>query len=50
MHTEHFVQDPKAGDNEPFWPAVEWGAAAIVVVGALLLLPAGAYFLTLLTA
>lgn len=34
-------------DNEPYWPAVQWGAAAIAVVGLLLFLPAGAWLLSL---
>ncbi|WP_293386476.1 hypothetical protein [Phenylobacterium sp.] len=37
-------------DDEPFWPAVQWGAAAIVVLGLLLVLPGVAWLMSLVGA
>lgn len=50
MNTESVTQHRKDAGNEPIWPVVEWGAAAITLVGLLLLVPAGAYFVSLLSA
>jgi hypothetical protein len=47
MSTECITQHLKDEDDAPVWPAVERGAAAIVLVGVLLLLPAGAYIVSL---
>ncbi len=48
MNTHCITEDLKTDDDAPAWPAVEWGVAGIVLAGAALLLPAGAYFLSLL--
>ena len=39
---------PRPVDLEegPYWPAVQWGAAAIAAIGLLLLLPAAAWVIS----
>ncbi|WP_394762778.1 hypothetical protein [Phenylobacterium sp.] len=47
MNTDSVTQHRGDLDSEPFWPAVEWGAAGIAVVGLLLVLPALAWLISL---
>ena len=43
----YVTQHLKDKNVEPFWPAVEWGAAGIALVGLLLFLPAAAWVISL---
>ena len=47
MNTECVTEHRSDLDDGPFWPAVQWGAAGIALIGLLLLLPAAAWLLTL---
>jgi hypothetical protein len=47
MNTECVTEHRSDLDDGPFWPAVQWGAAGIALIGLLLFLPAAAWLLTL---
>jgi hypothetical protein len=46
MNIECSPQHRSDLDDEPFWPAVEWGAAGIALVGLLLFLTSAAWLIT----
>jgi hypothetical protein len=48
MNTDNIPQHRSDLDDEPFWPAVQWGAAGIALVGLLLFLTSGAWLITAL--
>ena len=47
MTTKTPTQHRSDLNDEPYWPAVEWGTAGIALVGLLLFLPAVAYLISL---
>ncbi len=46
MNIEHITQHRSDLDDGPYWPAVQWGAAGIALVGLLLFLAAAAWLLS----
>jgi hypothetical protein len=50
MNSEHMTQHRSDLDDEPFWPAVEWGAAGIALVGVLLFVTSAAWLISAISA
>jgi len=48
MNTECVTQHRSDLDDEPYWPAVHWGAAAIALAGLLLFLASAAWLMSAL--
>ena len=48
MNTKHVARHRSDLDDEPFWPAVEWGVAGIALVGLLLFLTSAAWLISAL--